>query len=34
MKMTMSYSDYGAPVHIAAPPASKITTMPGAASSL
>jgi hypothetical protein len=29
MKMTMTYSDYGVPVHIAAPPASQITALPG-----
>jgi hypothetical protein len=30
MKMTMTYTDYGVPVHIAPPPASQITALPGA----
>ncbi|MGC4111617.1 MAG: hypothetical protein QM747_14590 [Nocardioides sp.] len=34
MKMTAQYSDYGAPVHITAPPASQITSMPGTGSSM
>lgn len=34
MTMTATYTDYGADVHIAAPPASQITTMPGASSTL
>jgi hypothetical protein len=32
LKMSATYSDYGAPVHIAAPPASQVTTMPGTSS--
>jgi hypothetical protein len=34
MKLTAHYTDYGAPVHIAAPPASQITAMPGSSASL
>ncbi|HEX3929198.1 MAG TPA: hypothetical protein VHW64_00725 [Nocardioides sp.] len=34
LKLTAHYTDYGAPVHIAAPPASQITAMPGSSSSL
>jgi hypothetical protein len=29
MRMTATYSDYGVPVHVAAPPASQITSLPG-----
>ena len=32
MKMTGTYTDYGAPVHITAPPASQVTAMPGTSS--
>jgi hypothetical protein len=34
MTMTATYTDYGADVHVTAPPASQITAMPGAGSSL
>jgi hypothetical protein len=34
LKMTATYTDYGTNVHIVPPPASQITTMPGANSSM
>ena len=34
LKLTATYTDYGAPVHVTAPPASQITAMPGSNASL